>query len=909
MPAPILATKLHAPSRRPGLVLRPSLIERLNRGLHRRLTLISAPAGSGKTTLAGEWAAGCGRPTAWLSLEEEDGDLARFLAYLVAAVRTIVPEFAAQIAAALETPQQAEVQAILSSLVNEVDALPDDFLLVLDDYHAIDARPVDDALGFILDHQPGRMHVVIVTREDPDLPLARLRARGQLAELRAADLRFTPDEAARFLNEAMGLNLTPDSVAALDSRTEGWIAGLQMAALSLQGRQDIDGFIRAFTGSHRFVLDYLIDEVLQRQSDRVRGFLLRTEILDAMCGPLCDAVTGQEDGAKMLEALERGNLFVVPLDDHRQWYRYHHLFAEVLRTHVATVQPDIIPDLHRRASEWHERYGRQPDAIRHALAAGDHERAAGLIELAAPAMEGTPQSAMWQGWMRALPDELVRARPVLSTWYALALMSGGEMEAAESRLADAEGWLVHPGAGMVVADERRFRHLPSTIAVARAYTAQALGDVEGTVTHARRALELLPESEHIRRQQATGLLGITCWAKGDLEAAARVFDNYNRELRSVRNISDAIGTAYILADIRMAQGRLRDAVRTLEQTLQFTEEQGGQLPPEAADLYRALSELAIEQGELEAAGRCLAKSEELGGRIVLLSWKHRLNLAQALMRQAQGDLVGALDRLHEAERVFVRTPLLVVRPLAARKVRIWVAQGRLDEARGWVRERGLSPDDEPGFLREYEHVTLARVLMARGGGDVRASRRQAARLLERLLVAAGDGGRTGSAIEILVLQARLLEADGDAARSLEALDRAVALAEPEGFVRVFADEGGAIAGMLEKLPAARGTGAAANEAFVRKLLAAAESRAASEAMSSRAPVPRGVGAVVKAPLLSAREREVLRLLASELKGPEIARELYISLNTLRTHTKTIFGKLEVNNRLAAIRRARQLNLL
>jgi LuxR family transcriptional regulator, maltose regulon positive regulatory protein len=906
----ILATKLHAPSRRAALVPRPSLIERLNKGLSRRLTLISAPAGFGKTTLAGEWIAACGRPSAWLSLEEGDSDFARFLVYIVAALRTIAPTIGTGIMAALETSKMSAAEPILASLLNEMESIPDDFILVLDDLHAIDAAAVDDALAFILEHQPTRMHLVIVTREDPDLPLARLRARGQLTELRASDLRFTADEASGFFNQTMGLNLPAGSVAALEARTEGWIAGLQMAALSLQGRQDIDGFIQSFTGSHRFVLDYLLEEVLQRQTDRVRGFLLQTALLDSMCGALCDAVTGREDGTEMLDALERGNLFVVPLDDHRQWYRYHHLFAEVLRAHAAAAEPGVIQDLHRRASAWHERNGRQPDAIRHALAAGDHERAAGLIEMAAPAMEGTLQAPQWQGWVRALPDQQVRARPVLSTWYAFVLMGSGDMEAAESRLSDAERWLAHPAAGMVIPDEQQYRALPSIIAVARAYVAQALGDAEGTMRHARRALELLPETEVVRRQQATGLLGITCWARGDLEAAAVVFAEYNRKLRSIGNLPDAIGTAYVLADIRAAQGRLREAVRTLEQMLQFTEEQGGPLPPETADLYRELSELFIEQGELEAAGRCLEKIEDLGGRTVLLSWTHRLRVAQALIRQARGDLDGALARLDEAERVFVRTPLPVVRPLAARRARIWIEQGRLEEARGWVRERGLSADDEPSFLREYEHLTLARVLMARGGGDARPSRRQAARLLERLLQAAGDGGRTGSMIEIMLLQARLLDADGDAPRALETLDRAVALAEPEGFVRLFADGGPSLAGMLERMASAHGGGAVPRGAFLRKVLAAIERRSAAQAVTVRPPPSlRGGGAAVVAPLLSARELEVLRLLAGELKGPEIARELYISLNTLRTHTKTIFGKLEVNTRLAAVRRARQLNLL
>jgi LuxR family maltose regulon positive regulatory protein len=906
VPAPILATKLHAPTPRPGLVLRSSLIERLNEGLHRRLTLISAPAGFGKTTLAGEWIAGCKRPSAWLSLDEGENDLARFLMYLVAALQTMKADTGARIMAALQSPQQAPTESILSSLINEICSQPESFILVLDDYHSIDAKPVDDALAFILEHQPQQMHLVVATREDPNLPLARWRARGQLTELRAADLRFTAAEAAVFLNQAMGLSLSEGSITALENRTEGWIAGLQMAALSMQGRADTAGFIKAFAGSHRFVMDYLIEEVLQRQTERVRGFLQHTAILDGLCGPLCNAVAGREDGGEMLEALERGNLFVVPLDDKRQWFRYHHLFADVLRAHVTAAQPGRVPAMHRRASEWYEQNGLPADAIRHALAADDFERAAGLIELAGPSMEGTPQSAAWRGWVSALPDELVRARPVLSAWYAYALLASAEMEAADSRLKDAERWLAHPSAEMVVADERQFRSLPATIATARAYHAQALGDVEGTVTYARRALELLPEEDSVKRQQATGLLGLTCWAKGDLAAAERVFAEYNRKLRSVRSITDTIGTAFVLAEIRMAQGQLREAVHTLEHTLQFVVDQGGPLPPDAADLYRVLSELFRERGELEAAAQYLSRSEELSGHAELLGWTHRLCVAQALMKQTQGNLDDALDLLHEAERLFVRSPLLVVRPLSALRARIWVAQGRLAEALAWAREQGLSADDTPSYLHEYEHITLARILISAHGKDAKGSLQQIARLLERLLLAAEEGGRNGSVIEILVLEARVHDAQGDAPRALASLERALTLAEPEGWVRLFVDEGPSMADLLTRMAAVRGSGAPGMEAYIHKLLAAIEKQCPPRTPQGK---QRGARVEALAPLLSEREREVLRLLGTELKGPEIARELFISLNTLRTHTKSIFGKLEVNNRLAAVRRARQLSLL
>src|SRR5438270_3885479 len=517
MSTPILATKLYLPRLRPNVVSRPRLLERLNEGLHRNLTLIAAPAGFGKTTLVSEWVEGIERPrarTAWLSLDEGDNDPARFLAYLVAALQTIAPTIGEGVLGVLQSSQPPPTEAILVALLNEITTLPDQFILVLDDYHVIDARPVDVALTYLVEHLPPQMHLVIATREDPQLPLARLRARGQLIELRAADLRFTASDAAAFLNQVMGLSLSAADIAALEDHTEGWIAGLQLAALSMQGHQDVPGFIRAFAGDHRYIVDYLVEEVLQRQPASVRSFLLQTAILDRLHGPLCDAVTGQEEGNARLEALERGNFFVVPLDDTRHWYRYHHLFAEVLSARLLAEQPDQVSALHRRASAWYADHGSPADAIRHALAAADFDRAADLIELAAPAMARSRQEATVLGWLKALPDELVRARPVLSVHYAGALLLTGELAGVEVRLRDAEQWLdtttdrgelaLASSAEMVVVDEEEFRGLPGMMAIYRAAIALVLGDVADTMKYARRALDLVPEDDHHWRGSAVG---------------------------------------------------------------------------------------------------------------------------------------------------------------------------------------------------------------------------------------------------------------------------------------------------------------------------------------------------------------------------------------------------------------------
>ena len=784
----------------------------------------------------------------------------------------------------------------------------------------IDSQPVDQALAFLVEHQPPQMHLVIITREDPDLPLSRLRARNQLVELRTADLRFTPSEAAEFLNQRMGLNLSAENIAALEARTEGWITGLQLAALSLQGRDDIHGFIQAFTGSHRFVLDYLAEEVLERQPEYVRRFLLQTVILDRFCAPLCNAVMEREDGKEMLDILERSNLFLIPLDDHRQWYRYHHLFAEVLRTHLLEEKlVDRVTALHLRASEWFERNDMRPDAIRHALDAKDFKRSAGLIELAWPAAEeGSIHQSTWLGWVERLSEELVHARPVLNVGYAFALLSSGDLEAAEARLKDAERWLSAgtmkgqletPRVEMVVVDKEQFESLPATIAVGHAYIAQALGNISDTVRYANQALELSPEGEHLRRGQASMLLGITYWASGNLEAADRVFADYTMKLWTAGNISDSISTSVVLADIRLALGHLHEAFNTLEQLLQFVMDQGEPIPLDAADLHRELSKLHLEQGNLEAAAQHLQRSRELGEKAQLPVSRYRLCIDQARLKTAQGDLEGALALLDEAQRLYIRSPLPDFCPISALKAGIWVAQGKLNKAQEWVREQGLSVDDAPSYLREFEHMTLARVLIARYKSDRGAgSIHEAIGLLERLLHAAKEGNRMGSVIGILALLALAHEAQGDVPLALVPLERALTLAEPEGYVRVFVDEGEAMRLLVidSRFAIEKSARKGVHPLFghVDKLLSVFPQ-----------PVPTPPKSTIRNPKseivepLSEHELEVLRLLRTELSGPEIARERSVSLSTVRTHTQHIYAKLGVNNRRAAVRRAEELGLL
>ena len=798
MSQPILATKLYIPPPRPKIVLRPRLVERLNEGMQRKLTLISAPPGFGKTTLVSEWVAGCERPVAWLSLDEGDNDPTRFMAYLVAALQTIAENIGEGVLGLLQSPQPLPAESILTALLNEITHFPDTFALVLDDYHVIDAKPVDNALNFLLEHLPPQMHLVITTREDPQFPLAKLRVRGQLTELRIADLRFTPAEASEFLNHVMGLNLSAENISSLEASTEGWVAGLQLAALSMQGREDIPGFIRAFAGDDRYIVDYLVEEVLQSQPENIRNFLLQTSILDRLSGPLCNAVTYQADGKRLLDTLERGNLFVVPLDDKRQWYRYHHLFAEVLHARSMEEQPDRVPTLHRRASEWYENNGLPADAVRHALAAEDFVRAAGLVELAWPAMNRSCQDVTWLGWVKVLPEELVCVRPVLSLDYAWSLLICGELEACEARLQDAERWLDSTAekseghdttsTGMIVVDEEQFRTLPASIANARAYHAQALGDVPGTLKYSRQALDLLPEDDWLKRAVPAALMGFIHWESGDLEAAHRSFTDLKASFKMGGDVS-YISFTFILADIRMVQGRLREAASTYEQSLQIATGREP-MPLGTEDLYRGISELHLEQGHLKAAREYLQRSEELSKQIKSMDGLYHLYLAQARLKDAEGELDGALELLDKAERLYVRNPLPNLRPVAALKTRVWIGQGKLAEALGWARERGLSFDDDLSYLHEFEYVTLARLLLAQYKSE-REDRfiHEAMGLLERLLTAAEEGERTGTVIEILVLQAIALEAQGNIPPGLVPLERALDIAEPEGYVRIFVDEG------------------------------------------------------------------------------------------------------------------------
>jgi LuxR family maltose regulon positive regulatory protein len=895
--SPLVGAKLHVPRMRHGLVVRPRLDDQLGWRSHPRLTLVSAPAGFGKTTLLTAWLASRSsveRPLAWVSLDEGERELDSYWAYVVAALDRAAPGVGTTALALLDAPG-SPIRAVVATVLNGLAALPVGLDLVLDDYHLADSPAVAGEMTFLLEHLPPDVHVVISTRADPALPLARLRARGELVEIRAADLRFTLAEVTAYLNDVAGLDLRDDDLAALEARTEGWIAALQLAALSLRQRDDASGFIAALTGDDRYVVDYLVEEVLTRQSDDIRTFLLRTSVLDRLGGALCDEVAQRTGSGRMLELLDRSNLFVVALDDHREWYRYHHLFRDVLRAHLLKERPDEVAELHRRASLWYDAEQDPVAAVRHALAAGDVEHVADLVERAIPGMLRDRREAAARRWLEVIPDHVVAVRPVLAVGFIGALMSSGEFGDVERRLDDLERLLadaeVDPSVDLVAVDEAELARLPGVLEMYRAGLALVGGDLTGVGVHADRAMGRAADGDDLTVSAASALSGLASWTGGDLPDAHRRYSVAVEGLRRAGHFADVLGCSITLADIRITQGRLADARRTYDDALQLAtaHQAGGTVMRGTADMLVGLSRVAFERNELQVAEEHLSRAEELGEHLGLPQHPYRRRVARARLREAAGDIGGALALLDEAQRVYVGDFSPDVRPIAAMRARLLAAHGRGEEAEQWARGAGLSAEDVLSYLHEYEHLVLARVLL-------RQEPVAALGLLDRVLVAAEDGGRTGTVIEALVLQAVALHRQRprpDVLGALVPLERALVLAEPERSVRVFVGEGAAMAALLEAVLRHDGS-----SAFARSIL---------DAMADRAQATPVSAALVDQ--LSPREVDVLRLLATDLDGPQIARRLVVSLNTVRTHTKSIYAKLGVRSRRTAVTRARELDLL
>ena len=892
----LLATKLHVPASRPGQVLRPRLTARLDEGLARGLILASAPAGYGKTVLLADWARRGEHPVAWLSLDAGDNDPARFWRHAVASLDRARPGTGERVAPLLGPSAPASFQGLVTALIN--DLAGEEALLVLDDYHVIRAPQVHESLAFLVEHRPAGTGVVLASRSDPPLPLARLRARGQLTEIRVAELRFTPAETGELLQH-MASGLPDASVAALAARTEGWAAGLQLAALSLRGQDDATAFVAAFTGSHRYVLDYLAEEVLERQDEQLRTFLLETSVLDRLSGPLCDAVTGREGSQALLEEAERAGLFLIPLDELRGWWRYHHLFADLLRARLQQQQPGRVAQLHRNAAAWCQQHGLADDAIGHAAAAGEMVWAARIIEQHFDLIHRIRgEAATIDRWLSVLPAEVVRSRPRLLLAQAHMAADSGHPEAVEPLLDAAEcapaGWADEPFEPASGAAASFLINVPALTTLHRSYLAQLHGDAEATAAFAAQTLAESEPEEGALSATAHGFLAVAEWLRGRLTEAERALASSVTGWRETGQLTLIAWGCYELVLIQLARGRLDAAALTCEQALDSLVT-SGRPAPAAGPSYAGLAEIAYQRDELDHARRHATEGIALCRQFVYTPPLAGGLATLAMIRQATGDLAGALDAISEADQA-APGPAGLLNPVPAQRARLLLAQGNLPAATRFAQANGLGPDDEPDYARESGHLVLARILLAQDRPG------QALALLDRLYAAAAAQDRAGSLIETGALRGLALAASGDEAGAVTTLAGALALACPQGYVRVFADEGPPMAALLGRLIAAQRTGQAAAEVPLGYL--ARLQRAFGPGRPARDPVPAGI-----VDPLTSRELEVLEMMAAGRPNQAIARELVVTVDTVKKHVGHVLGKLGAANRTEAVARARELNLL
>ena len=894
----LLTTKLFIPKTRPDLVSRSRLLGQLDDSLHRKLTLISAPAGFGKTTLVSEWIAGFELPVAWLSLDKEDSDPRRFLTYLVAALQTLAlpqehrdavshvegvsAEFGKEVLGMLQTSQSPPTESVLTSLLNEIAAIPADFCLVLDDYHVIDAKPIDQALDFLLEHSPPQMHLVITTREDPNLSLARLRARGQLTEIRVADLRFTPTEATGFLNQVMGLELSEEYIIALETRTEGWVAGLQLAAISMRGQKDTASFIESFTGSHHFVLDYLVEEVLLQQPDNVQTFLLCTSVLDRLCGPLCDAVLRDPStpGQETLEYIEGANLFLVPLDNERRWYRYHQLFADLLRQRLQEGSVPYIrgkgievTELHIRASQWYEENGLDVKAFEHAAAANDIERAERLMEGDGMPLQFRGAMTPVLNWLESLPEELMNARPSLWVAYASTLtMIGKPVDSIEKILQSAETALqvAHPD------DETR--DLIGHVAAIRAMIAIPQNQVETVITQSRRALEYLHPDNLSVRTTTTWTLGYAYQLQGDRNAAIQAHIEALSISQKSGNTMISIAAATSLGQIQESENLYHQAAENYRSVLDLA---GDPPLPAACEAYLGLARICYEWNDLDATEEHGEQSLELARKMENVDTPADCELLFARLNLARGDVGGAVENLANAEQFVRQNNFTHLLPdVAAIQVLVVLRQGDLTKAAELV-ERHTLP------------ISQARVSLARGNASA------ALTVLESYRQQLEAKVRCDELLRTIVLQAIALHALGEKEQAVGRLEEALSLAEPGGLIRVFVDEGTPMADLLSKA-AAQGV----MPHYISKLLGAFDAEEKrGESKSFQLPTQFLIEP------LSQRELEILQLIAQGHSNREIGERLFLALDTVKGHNRKIFNKLQVQRRTEAVARARELDLL
>jgi LuxR family maltose regulon positive regulatory protein len=884
----LIAAKLRLPPRRAGTVQRRHLYPLLDHGVRHALVLVTAPAGSGKTTLLASWAARPATHAVWLALDAGDNDPARFWTGVIAAVRTRYPHVGEQALALLRQPRPYRVQAMVPTLVAELLSLPRDLVLILDDLHVIEDGRILEAFAFLLDHRPPQLHLIAASRVVPALPVARLRAAGELSEMDASTLRFTVDESEALLRGVVGADVPRSVAARLTERTEGWPAGLQLAALALRAQPDATDYAAPFTGGHRYVMDYLAAEVWERLPDDVRQFLLVTSSLERLGAELCAAVTGQPEAQAMLERLEREQLFLLPLDDERRWYRYHALFAEMLRARSRQLPEAALAAFHLRAVTWMEQHGQPEEAIRHALAAGDHERAGRLVAASAMALLARGEWATLRAWLIALPDALRRTRPALALLTGWVLLLADDLpdvvrwlHAAESQLSAAtppEGILPFSSAN----------ELRGYIAVARAGVAQVADDGATAIAHCKRALADLPEDNWRLRGVAYGYLGGGHWILGEAAAAASAFEESFTACERGGMQVFGISSLCLLASVRFAQARLEASAAACERILAISALAG------RGFAQQMLARIRLERHQMDAALRHVEQAVECAAAEDLPGERALRTMALARVRAALGDRAGAREALDRADSLLSGSalPSFFAQTRAVYGAMIALLAGELDAAGQWARGSGMRPDDTIPANREDDYLLFARVLVAQG----RAA--EVLGLLERVRAAAAAQGRTFNVIAPLALRALAHQALGRMDEALADLSLGLRYGEPEGFVHAFAIYGAPMAALLTELRSADTTPTCARPA--RAYL--------DTVLVSCAPLARGATPPGLEPL-SERELDVLRLIAAGHANAAIAGELVVALSTVKTHLHHIYAKLGVRSRTQALARAREQRLL
>ncbi len=897
MESTILTTKLYIPPKKEGVVPRPDLVNRLNSGLSSRITLVSAPAGFGKTTLLSKWVEQLEIPVSWVTLDEGDNDLVRFLSYFSSALMAIESTVGDDALALLQSPQQYSVDAVLTYLINDVAEYSSPLVVVFDDYHHIVEDEVQEAVQFVIENIPQHMHMVLSGRADPPWPLARFRSRGWLAELRAPDLRFTIDETKQFLQDVMGIDISEKDLLDLDSRTEGWIAGIQMAALSMKSQSDIPAFIRAFTGSHRYILDYLLEEVLSQQSVAIRDFLLKTSILEMLTGSLCDHITNRQDSALILRQLEESNLFLIPMDDARHWFRYHHLFAELLRSELRRTSSEEEADLHRLAIEWHEERGAIAEAMQHALISDNIPAAIQILERHALGLVFQGALGTVRRWLDSLPREVVEPRPWLCVAYAWLMLNLGQLDEFAGWVEMAET-VLESSADITEAEGN---HIHGQIASMQSYSAWLAGDLDLCVQRAQDALQLLPKDDHMARAWSASLLGSMLRETGVYsEAATALMESVNLSVEA-GNYNLAIDALWELSGVYQMQGRLHKTFETCERALILEEEyvkKTGRRLPATGYTYTRLTSLLFERNELARAREYAQKAVDRisrWGQIDARVWSY-LNLAR--VQQALHENEALESSLNIAQEAVQNLSSLYRVHAESMEARIRLLQGDLEAAQEWADRSGLRSDDEIQIHDSLAYGILASILVSKGMHGEKASLEEASKLLEKLGSLYEAVGAKTQLIQTLIQSSIVLYTDEELDSAIEQIGRAITLAEPEGHIRVFVEGGKPVADLLQMVPSRE-----RRSGYVSSLL---------EAISSKPDVSEyeelAVGPALIEPL-SEREQEVLRLLSTHLSSKEIARELYIAVSTVRTHIKNIYSKLGVHSRLQAVTEAERLGLL